>query len=80
MREEHGLPTPLLPPCAPAIHVKQFVKKHTHIGPETGNIQYNWLKPLGLSPWNHEATLLLAKEYLELYRGGNQSEPPHLAI
>ena len=70
MREEHGLPVPPLPPCAPAIHVKQFTEKHTRNGPDTHNIQYNWQRPLGKCPWNHQATLLLAQEYLELYKGG----------
>ena len=70
VREEHGLPLPLFPPCAPAIHVKQFVEKHTRTGPDASNIQYNWRKPLGKCPWNRQTTLLLAREYLELYRGG----------
>jgi hypothetical protein len=69
-REEHGLPILPLPSCAPAIHVKQFVEKHTRAGPDVCNIQYNWRKPLGKCPWNRQATLLLAQEYLELYRGG----------
>ena len=69
MREEHGLPVPPLPPCAPAMHVKQFVEKHARTGPDASNVQYNWRKPLGKCPWNRQATLLLAREYLELYRG-----------
>ena len=70
MKEEHGLPVPWLPPCAPAIHVKQFSEKHTCTGPDAFNIQFNWQRPLGKCPWNHQATLLLAQEYLELYKGG----------
>lgn len=70
MREEHGLPILPLPPCAPDIHVKQFVEKHTRTGPDASNIKYNWRRPLGKCPWNRQATLLLAREYLELYRGG----------
>lgn len=70
MREEHGLPVLPLPPCAPAIHVKQFTEKHTRTGPDAFNIQLNWQKPLGKCPWNRQATLLLAQEYLELYKGG----------
>ena len=69
-REELGLPVPPLPPCAPAIHVKQFTEKHSRTGPDASNIQYNWRSPLGKCPWNRQATLLLAQEYLELYRGG----------
>jgi hypothetical protein len=68
--EEHGFPVLPLPPCAPATHVRQFVEKHTRIGPDASNIQYNWQRPLGICPWNRQATLLLAQEYLELYRGG----------
>jgi hypothetical protein len=70
VREEHGLPVKPLPPCAPAIHVKQFVEKHTRTGPDVSNIQYNWRMPLGKCPWNRQATLFLAQEYLELYREG----------
>lgn len=70
MKEEHGLPVLPLPPCAPAIHVKQFTEKHSRTGPDPCNIQYNWQRPLGICSWNRQATLLLAQEYLELYRGG----------
>jgi hypothetical protein len=70
VKEEHGLPLPPMPPCAPAIHVKQFVEKHARTGPDPYNIQYNWRRPLGKCPWNRQATLLLAREYLELYEGG----------
>jgi len=70
VREEQGLPVPSLPPCAFAIYVKQFIKKHSHTGPDTSNIQYNWQSPLGKCLWNCQATLLLAQKYLELYRGG----------
>ena len=70
VREEYGLPVPPLPPCAPAIHIKQFVEKHTRTGPDASNIQYNWQRPLGKCPRNRQATLLLAREYLELYKGG----------
>ena len=71
MREEHGLPVPPLPPCAPAIHVNQFIEKRTRTGPDICNIEYNWQSPLGKCPWNRQATLLLAQEYLELlYREG----------
>ena len=69
MKEELGLPVLPLPPCAPAIHVKQFTEKHTRTGPDACNIQYNWQRPLGKCPWNRQATLLLAREYLELYQG-----------
>ena len=69
-REEHGLPVLPLPPCAPAIHVKQFIEKHSRTGPDASDIQYNWRKPLGKCPWNRQATLLLAREYLEQYREG----------
>ena len=78
MREEHGLPVPPLPPCAPAIHVKQFTEKHTRNGPDTCNIQYNWQRLLGKCPWNHQATLLLAQEYLELYKGGEIKLNQHI--
>jgi hypothetical protein len=70
VREEHGLPVLPLPPCAPAIHVKQFIEKHTRTGPDPCNIQYNWQQPLGKCPWNRQATLFLAREYLELYKEG----------
>ena len=70
MKEEHGLPVLPLPPCAPAIHVKQFKGKHSRSGPDASNIQYNWRSPLGKCPWNRQATLLLAMEYLELYKNG----------
>ena len=70
MREEHGLPVLPLPPCAPAVLVKQFNEKHSRTGPDPSNIQYNWRSPLGRCPWNRQATLLLAREYLELYREG----------
>ena len=70
VKEENGLPVPPLPPCAPAIHIKQFIEKHTHIRPDTCNLQYNWQRLLGKCPWNHQVTLLLAWEYLELYREG----------
>ena len=70
MREENALPILPLPLCAPAIHVKQFNKKHSRSGPDTSNIQLNWQSLLGKCPWNHQATLLLAQEYLELYREG----------
>ena len=70
MREENGLPIFPLPPCAPAIHAKQFNKKHSHSGPDASNIQLSWRSPLGKCLWNCQATLLLAWEYLELYREG----------
>jgi len=70
VREEHGLPVLPLPPCAPAVHVKQFNEKHSRTGPDPSNIQYNWRRPLSQCPWNRQATLLLAREYLELYREG----------
>lgn len=70
MREEHGLPVLPLPPCAPAIHVKPFNEKHSRTGPDPSNIQYNWRSPLGKCPWNRQATLLLAQEYLKLYIEG----------
>jgi hypothetical protein len=69
VKEEHGLPVLPLPPCAPAIHVKQFIEKHARTGPDPYNIQYDWRRPLGKCPWNRQATLLLAREYLELYKG-----------
>jgi hypothetical protein len=69
-REEHGLPVLPLPPCAPDIHVKQFIEKHSRTGPDPSDIQSNWRRPLGKCPWNLQATLLLAQEYLELYKGG----------
>jgi hypothetical protein len=70
VREENGLPVLPLPPCAPAIHVKQFNEKHSRSGPDRFNIQYNWRSPLAECPWNRQATLLLAQEYLELYKEG----------
>lgn len=70
MKEEHGLPVSSLPPCAPAIHVKQFAEKRSRTGPDACNIQYNWQRPLGKCPWNRQATTLLASEYLELYKEG----------
>jgi hypothetical protein len=70
VREEHGLPVLPLPPCAPAVHVQQFNKKHSRTGPDPSNIQYDWRSPLGKCPWNRQATLLLAREYLELYTEG----------
>jgi hypothetical protein len=70
VREEHGLPVLPLPPCAPAIHVNQFNEKHSRTGPDPSNLQYNWRRPLGQCPWNRQATLLLAREYLELYKEG----------
>jgi hypothetical protein len=70
VKEEHGLPVLPLPPCAPANYVKQFVEKHTRTGPDASSIQYNWRKPLGKCPWNRQATLLLAREFLEMYREG----------
>lgn len=70
VREEHGLPVLPLPLCAPAIHVKQFNEKNSRTGPDPLNIQYNWRSPLGKCPWNRQATLLLAREYLEIYREG----------
>lgn len=69
-REQYGLPVQPLPPCAPANHVKQFVEKHTRTGPDASNVQYNWQRSLTKCPWNRQATLLLAQEYLELYREG----------
>lgn len=81
MKEEHGLPVPPMPPCAPAIHVKQFIEKNVRTGPDPYNIQYNWRGLLGKCPWNRQATLFLAQEYLELYKGGkiklNQSILPY---
>jgi hypothetical protein len=68
--EEQGRPVPPLPPCAPATHVKQFVEKHSRTGPDASNIQYNWQSSLSTCPWNRQATLFLAQEYLELYREG----------
>jgi hypothetical protein len=70
VREENGLPVLPLPPCAPASHVIQFTEKHSRTGPDVCNIQFNWQRPLGKCPWNRQATLLLAREYLELYREG----------
>lgn len=70
MREEYGQPVLPLPPCAPANYVKQFVEKHTRTGPDVSNIHYNWRRPLGKCPWNRQATLLLAREFLQLYREG----------
>ena len=52
------------------MHVKQFNVKHSRTGPDPFNIQFNWLSTLGKCPWNCQATLLLAREYLELYREG----------
>ena len=78
VREEHGLPVLPLPPCAPAIHVKQFNGKHSRTGPDPSNIQYNWRSPLGQCPWNRQATLLLAREYLELYRDGKIKLKHHI--
>lgn len=81
MKEEHGLPVPPMPPCAPAIHVKQFIEKNIRTGPDPYDIQYNWRGVLGKCPWNRQATLFLAQEYLELYKGGkiklNQSILPY---
>jgi hypothetical protein len=69
VREELGLPVLPLPPCAPTIYVKQFIEKHSRTRPDASNIQYNWQSPLCKCPWNRQATLLLAREYLELYKG-----------
>lgn len=70
MREQDGFPVLPLPPCAPTVHVKQFKKKLSRSGPDPSNIQFNWRSALGKCPWNRQAILLLAREYLELYREG----------
>ena len=78
MREENGVPILPLPLCAPAIHIKQFNKKHFRSRPDASNIQLNWQSPQGKCLWNCPTTLLLAQEYLELYREGKIKLKHHI--
>jgi hypothetical protein len=66
VREKNCLPILPLPSCAPAIHIKQFNKKHFHTRPDTSNIQLYWQSPLGKCLWNARQLYFLHGRWLEL--------------